>query len=102
MTNGDFGELSSPVPVLELRGISKSFGSTHALIGVDLDVRPGEVLCLVGENGAGKSTLGKIVAGFERQDAGELTLGGEPLTRLTPRSAIDRGIGIVSKEVDVI
>jgi len=102
MTNGDFGELSSPVPVLELRGISKSFGSTHALIGVDLDVRPGEVLCLVGENGAGKSTLGKIVAGFERQDAGELRLGGEPLTRLTPRSAIDRGIGIVSQEVDVI
>ena len=102
MTVDDREELGSPAPPLELRGISKSFGSTHALTDVDLDVRPGEVLCLVGENGAGKSTLGKIVAGFERQDAGELRLGGEPLPRLTPRSAIDRGIGIVSQEVDVI
>ena len=81
--------------VLEVRGVSKSFGSTRALVGVSVDIRPGEVLCLVGENGAGKSTLGKVVAGFERPDAGELTFGGEPLGRLTPRVAIDHGIAIV-------
>ena len=88
--------------VLEVRGVSKSFGSTRALVDVSVDIRPGEVLCLVGENGAGKSTLGKVVAGFERPDAGELTFGGEPLGRLTPRVAIDHGIAIVSQELDVV
>jgi len=88
--------------ILQVRGVSKSYGSTRALVDVSLDVRPGEVLCLVGENGAGKSTLAKIMAGLERPDAGELRFGGEPLGRLTPRAAIDHGIGIVSQELDVV
>lgn len=67
-----------------------------------MNVLPGEVLCIVGENGAGKSTLGKVVAGVELLDDGELVLRGEPLGRLTPRRAIEHGIAMVSQEVDVI
>ena len=64
-------------PRLSLTGLSKSFGGTQALRGVDLDVLPGEVHGLLGENGSGKSTLIKILAGFHEPDAGELLVDGE-------------------------
>ena len=54
--------------LLEVRGITKSFAGVHALRGVDLDVRPGEVHCVLGQNGAGKSTLIKTLAGVHRPD----------------------------------
>jgi len=92
----------SSEPVLEARSLSKSFGSTKALQDVSIDLRAGEVLCLVGENGAGKSTLGKIVAGFQSADEGEIVIGGEVHQHLTPAQAIGLGIAIVSQEIDVI
>jgi ribose transport system ATP-binding protein len=66
-------------PRLSLRNLSKSFGGTHALRGVELDVLPGEVHGLLGENGSGKSTLIKILAGFHEPDTGELLVDGEPV-----------------------
>ena len=63
-------------PVLELRGLNKSFGSVLALIDVDFEVRSGEVMALVGDNGAGKSTLFKCVAGIHPDDAGEVRFAG--------------------------
>ena len=66
-------------PRLSLRNLSKSFGGTRALRGVDLDVLPGEAHGLLGENGSGKSTLIKILAGFHEPDSGELLVDGEPV-----------------------
>jgi ribose transport system ATP-binding protein len=66
-------------PRLALRNLSKSFGGTQALRGVDLDVLPGEVHGLLGENGSGKSTLIKVLAGFHEPDGGELRVDGEPV-----------------------
>lgn len=66
-------------PRLALRNLSKSFGGTQALRGVDLDVLPGEVHGLLGENGSGKSTLIKTLAGFHEPDSGELLVDGRPV-----------------------
>ncbi|MET2827966.1 sugar ABC transporter ATP-binding protein [Mesorhizobium shangrilense] len=63
---------------ISIRGVTKRYGSTIALNGVDLDIRPGEVLGIAGPNGAGKSTLIRIIAGEERPDGGELTFDGNP------------------------
>ena len=63
-------------PLLRARAISKSFGGTRALIGVDLDLRPGEVHALIGQNGSGKSTLIKILSGFHAPDEGEVEVDG--------------------------
>ena len=65
------------VPILEFRGITKRFGGTLAVDDVHLEVRPGEILALLGENGAGKSTLIKILAGVHAPDAGEMRVRGE-------------------------
>src|SRR5260221_11818808 len=69
----------SDQPLLELRGVSKSFGSVQALTDVDLEVRHGEVMALVGDNGAGKSTLVKCIAGIHAADSGEILFEGEPV-----------------------
>jgi ABC-type hemin transport system ATPase subunit len=61
------------VALVELRGVSRSFGGVRALSGVDLQLWPGQVIALVGENGAGKSTLVKILTGVEHPDAGRPT-----------------------------
>ena len=66
----------SDTPLLEVRGISKSFGSVQALTDVDFEVRAGEVMALVGDNGAGKSTLIKCVAGIHGYDSGEIFFDG--------------------------
>jgi len=70
---------TAPKPRVSLRNLSKSFGGTHALRGVDLDVLPGEVHGLLGENGSGKSTLIKVLAGYHEPDEGELHVDGEPV-----------------------
>ena len=85
-------------PILEMRGIHKSFPGVHALRGVDLEVGRGEVLGLVGENGAGKSTLVKILAGAYTRDAGEITVGGERLDDASPQEMLDRGIAVIYQE----
>ena len=83
-------------PLVELRGITKRFpGGTLANDAVDLDLRRGEILALLGENGAGKSTLMGILYGLLRPDAGEIRLRGEPVRFRSPRDAIRHGLGMV-------
>ena len=67
-------------PILELRGINKSFGPVHVLHDIDLTVNPGEVTALVGDNGAGKSTLVKCIAGTYVMDSGEYLFEGAPVS----------------------
>jgi ribose transport system ATP-binding protein len=85
-------------PVLQLRGIEKRFPGVVALKGIDLEVRPHEILGMVGENGAGKTTLMKILVGLERPDAGQILLRGRPVTLNGPESATRNGIGMVFQE----
>lgn len=84
---------------LSMRGISKSFGAVRALTGVDLDVRPGEVLAIVGDNGAGKSTLIKILAGVHRPDSGTISFGGVPMIIGNAMEARDLGIATVFQDL---
>jgi ABC-type sugar transport system ATPase subunit len=79
--------------------IAKWFGGVHALRGVSIEVRQGEVLGLVGDNGAGKSTLVKILSGIYQADAGTIWLGDEQVNYLTPRSARELGIETVYQDL---
>ncbi|MBV8813876.1 MAG: sugar ABC transporter ATP-binding protein [Verrucomicrobia bacterium] len=92
---------SNDRPILEVRGISKSFPGVRALKNVDLRIWPGEVHALMGENGAGKSTLMKILAGAYRPDAGEILIDGKPVQFRTPHEARSAGIGIIYQELTV-
>lgn len=82
-------------PLLSLRNITKSFGTVDALLGVDVDVYPGEVLCVLGDNGAGKSTLIKVMAGFHKQTSGVMEVGGQEVDFKNPRDAAEFGIATV-------
>jgi D-xylose transport system ATP-binding protein len=86
-------------PTLELRGISKSFGSVQALADVDFEVRAGEVMALVGDNGAGKSTLVKTVAGIHAPDSGEILFEGKPVHIHSPKEASRLGIEVVYQDL---
>ncbi len=88
--------------MLELRGISKSFGGVAALRDVDFVLRGGEIHGLVGENGAGKSTLMKIIAGLHGQYDGRMTIDGRPVHFRSPREALAAGIGMVHQELSVV
>ncbi|HUQ21570.1 MAG TPA: ATP-binding cassette domain-containing protein [Gaiellaceae bacterium] len=90
---------SESTPLLELRGISKSFGSVQALTDVDFEVRPGEVMALVGDNGAGKSTLIKCVAGIHAWDSGELVFDGHSVNIHGPKDAAKLGIEVVYQDL---
>jgi ribose transport system ATP-binding protein len=92
---------SNDRPILEVRGISKSFPGVRALKNVDLRIWPGEVHALMGENGAGKSTLMKILAGAYRPDSGAILLDGNPVQFRTPHEARLAGIGIIYQELTV-
>ncbi len=86
--------------ILSCENISKSFGGTQALKGVELHVKPGEVHALLGENGAGKSTLMKIVIGLYRQDQGTMTFDGKPYQAHGPVDAIKSGISMIHQELN--
>src|SRR5687768_18495668 len=80
---------------LEIKGLTKKFGSFTANDKIDLVVEPGEIHCLLGENGAGKSTLMNMLYGLLDPTEGEILVDGEPSRFASPRDAIDAGIGMV-------
>lgn len=88
-------------PLLETRGLRKSYGASIALDGVDVKFYPGQVHALMGENGAGKSTLGKIIAGAVPSSGGEIYVDGEPAPINNPVEAQRRGITIIFQELDL-
>jgi ribose transport system ATP-binding protein len=92
---------TTTTPILELRGVSKSYGGAVALNSIDFDVLEGEVHGLIGENGAGKSTMMKLLAGVYNDYSGEMRLHGEPVRFSSPANAQSRGIGMVYQELSI-
>ena len=86
-------------PVLALKGVSKSFGPVQALSDVDFEVRPGEVVALVGDNGAGKSTLVKTIAGIHPADGGTISFEGKDVHITNPTDAVALGIATVYQDL---
>ncbi len=91
-------DVAPAAAVLELRHAAKSFGPVQALLDGSVELRAGQVHALLGENGAGKSTLVKILGGVYQPDAGELLIGGEPVTFAGPASARAAGVAIIYQE----
>src|SRR5437773_778953 len=85
--------------LLALEGVSKRFGPVQALEGVDFEVRPGEVVALVGDNGAGKSTLVKSIAGIYSVDEGTFSFEGRPVSISSPSAAVALGIATVYQDL---
>ena len=88
-------------PRLQMRGITKAFGATQALAGVDLEVAPAEVHALVGENGAGKSTLMKVLSGAHPPDAGGMELDGRAYEPGDPLAAREAGVAMIYQELTI-
>lgn len=86
-------------PLLELQGVSKNFGAVQALQDVDMTVRPGEIVALVGDNGSGKSTLIKSIAGIHQVSSGTMLWNGEPVTVRSPRDSAELGIEVVYQDL---
>lgn len=89
-------------PLLEARGITKSYGHVHALRGVDVHVDTGETVALVGDNGAGKSTLLKVLCGAYRPDSGTMQVDGAPVAFRTARDAVEAGIAVVYQDLALV
>lgn len=89
-------------PVLQMSGISKSFGGLRALIDVDLTLYPQEILAVVGDNGAGKSTLIKVLTGVYRANSGTIKVHGDELDINTRRDSIDAGIAAVYQNLGLV
>lgn len=94
--------MSDQAPILELKGVSKFFGSVIALKDVSMFVRPGEVTCLLGDNGAGKSTLIKTLAGVYKPTEGTYTFEGKEVDLESPRAALNMGIATVYQDLAMI
>jgi ribose transport system ATP-binding protein len=88
--------------VLRLDGVVKTFPGVRALDGVQLEVRAGEVHCLLGQNGAGKSTLIKVLAGVHHADEGSISWLGEPFAPATPQAGMRAGIATIYQELDLV
>ena len=93
---------TTDVPLLEARNVSKYFGAVVALEGVSLEIRAGQVNCLLGDNGAGKSTLIKILSGVHEPDDGTLAVDGKPVRFSAPRDALNAGIATVYQDLSVM
>ena len=91
-----------PDPLLQMSGVVKTFPGVRALDGVDLDVRAGEVHCLLGQNGAGKSTLIKVLAGAHTPDEGTISWDGAPVRLTSPMAAMRLGIATIYQELDLV
>ncbi len=89
-------------PALQVVGVSRRFGDVQALRDVDLDIRAGEVLAILGENGAGKTTLMRILAGLDRPTSGEVYRAGEPFAPASPREAVERGVTLVQQHFALV
>mgnify|MGYP001177560488 CR=1 FL=1 len=89
-------------PLLLMRGIHKRFPGVHALKGVDLELRSGECLALLGENGAGKSTLIKMLGGAHQPDEGEIRLQGESIQIQGPQDALAAGVAVIYQEFNLV
>jgi ribose transport system ATP-binding protein len=89
-------------PVLEIRGVTKSFPGVKALDNVSFSVGKGEVVGLIGENGAGKSTVLKVLNGIYRPDTGSVFVNGSSVSIASPRDAFDKGIAMVFQEQSVL
>jgi len=88
----------TPPPLVEMTGITKSFGAVKALVAVNLKLYPGETLGLVGDNSAGKSTLMKILTGAYHRDAGEVRIGGRMRNFRSPHESRDAGIEMIYQD----
>src|ERR1700744_6535414 len=89
-------------PLLSLQAITKRFGSFAALTDVSLDIRAGEIHCILGENGAGKSTLCNLIFGVHRPDAGAMRSRGAPHAPAGPADALARGIAMVQQHFSLV
>jgi ribose transport system ATP-binding protein len=89
-------------PLLRLTDVVKTFPGVRALDGVQLEVLPGEVHCLLGQNGAGKSTLIKVLSGAHRPDGGEIVWLGRPVSFANPQAAMKAGIATIYQELDLV
>jgi len=91
-----------PAPAIRVTGLSRSFGDVQALRDVDLDIRTGEVLAILGENGAGKTTLMRILGGLDRPSSGAVFRAGEPYAPASPREAVARGVTLVQQHFALV
>ena len=91
-------DIQSRDTLLSVHDIYKSFGTNAVLKGISLEVRPGEVLALIGGNGAGKSTLMKIIMGIYSADSGEIEIGGDKVDISNPKAALAHSIYMVPQE----
>src|SRR3979411_2291601 len=91
--------IATGTPTLELRGVSKSFGSVQALTDVDFEVRHGEVMALVGDNGAVKTPLSKCTARIHPMDDGEMFFDGQAVTISGPKDAARLAIEVVYQDL---
>ena len=89
-------------PLIELRDVSKYFGTVIALNGVSFAVQAGEVHCLLGDNGAGKSTLIKTLSGVHQPSKGEILISGQAVNFTSPREALDAGIATVYQDLATV
>ena len=82
-------------PILSLKGINKSFGPIDVLHDINIELRAGEVLCLLGDNGAGKSTVIRLLSGVHKPSSGQMLMDGQPVSFANPREAAEHGIATV-------
>ena len=89
-------------PLLSLEAITKRFGSFAALSDVSLELRPGEIHCILGENGAGKSTLCNLIFGVHRPDSGVMRFRGVPFQPSGPADSLSQGIAMVHQHFSLV